>query len=546
MSYEPEIRTFHCPKCGKDYEKLIPSPNMSGRDPAFGFTCPTCIREMKYEEMTPEEKKAAYARAQLEVMTQYWATVSEEERERQEEAFGNRLRFIDVEEWERLEQEAMDRWANKNPNAILEFRKEICKLDARDLLEREYELAKRESGFDSRARSSLSKYALKFCKLFHDYHLDDTYRLVHNDKQERDGYSHRWDYGIYSKEDDQLVMLVDIDATAFHGDFREYDADSFGLHSDFTRQKTIPDHVRGTVIRIKQFWHNFHVLTKELQLPYDAFVEERIKQLRFNGFPFPEYRDIELQRSYEDLRNFPGKYGTLNDYSKNAQVGMWLVHHFHPSIYRSHVVGKPSPYEAVQDDAQLRELVENHTLFRNNNDPNKLLQGFDCCEEVPKIHVFSPNHARILIQRYLSEFSTIHDPMCEFSSTLLGTVSLGKRFVGLHYSDVLINESNQLIKWLQSWYPETNAILQRWIPTQALEDVSCMLTRFPGSQQCIFEQSPMNTRPDAFIRQFMKASSCKRYVFVVPSTEEFRDCVVDTIPDRHDPDWKELVVVIDR
>lgn len=546
MSYEPEIRTFRCPKCGKDYEKLIPSPNMSGRDPAFGFTCPTCIREMKYEEMTPEEKKAAYARAQLEVMTQYWSTVSEEERERQEEEFGCRLRFIDVEEWERLEQEAMDRWANKNPNAILEFRKEICKLDVRDLLKREYELAKKEHGFDSRVRSSLSKYALKFCKLFHDYHLDDTYRLVHNDKQERDGYSHRWDYGIYSKEDDQLVMLVDIDASAFHGDYREYDADSFGLHSDFIRQKTIPDHVRGTVIRIKQFWHNFHILTKELQLPYDAFVEERMKQMRFNSFPFPEYRDIELQRSYEDLRNFPGKYGTLDDYTKNAQVGMWLVHHFHPSIYRSHVVGKPSPYEAVQDDVQLRELVENHTLFRNNNDPNKLLQGFDCCKEVPKIHVFSPNHARILIQRYLSEFSTIYDPMCEFSATLLGTVSLGKRFVGLHYSDVLINESNQLIKWLQSYYPETNAIMQQGITIQAMGEVSCMLTRFPGSQQCIFEQSPMKNTPDEFIRQCMKSISCKRYVFVVLSTEEFRDCVVDTIPDRHDPDWKELVVVIDR
>lgn len=387
---------------------------------------------------------------------------------------------------------------------------------------------------------------LKFRELFHEYHLDDTYRYVYEDKQERDGYSHQWNYGIYSKEDDQLVMLVDIDATAFHGDFREYDADSFGSHSDFTRQKTIPDHVRATVLRANRLLYDFSDMVKELQLPYDAFVEERMKQMRFNGFPFPEYRNVELRRSYEDLCNFPGKYGTLSDYTKNAQVGMWLVHHFHPSIYRSHVVGKPSPYEAVQNDVQLRELVENHTLFRNNNDPNKLLQGFDCCEEVPKIHVFSPNHARILIQRYLSEFSTIHDPLCEFSSTLLGTVSLGKRFIGLHYSDVLINESNQLIKWLQSYYPETNAILQQAIRTQALEDVSCMLTRFPGSQQCIFEQSPMNTNPDAFIRQFMKASSCKRYVFVVPSTEEFRDCVVDTIPDRHDPDWKELVVVIDR
>ena len=387
---------------------------------------------------------------------------------------------------------------------------------------------------------------LKFRELFHEYHLDDTYRYVYEDKQERDGYSHQWDYGIYSKEDDQLVMLVDIDATAFHGDFREYDADSFGSHSDFTRQKTIPDHVHATVLRANRLLYDFSDMVKELQLPYDAFVEERMKQMRFNGFPFPEYRNVELRRSYEDLCNFPGKYGTLSDYTKNAQVGMWLVHHFHSSIYRSHVVGKPSPYEAVQDDAQLRELVENHTLFRNNNDPNKLLQGFDCCEEVPKIHIFSPNHARILIQRYLSEFSTIYDPLCEFSSTLLGAVSLGKRFIGLHYSDVLINESNRLIRWLQSYYPETNAILQQAIRIQAMGEVSCMLTRFPGSQQCIFEQSPMKNTPDEFIRQFMKSTSCKRYVFVVPSTEEFRDCVVDTIPDRHDPDWKELVVVIDR
>ena len=409
--------------------------------------------------------------------------------------------------------------------------------------EREYQLRGLQEFRDSLTDE---EQELKFRELFHEYHLDDTYRYVYEDKQERDGYSHQWDYGIYSKEDDQLVMLVDIDATAFHGDYREYDANNLGAHSDFTRQKTIPDHMRATVLRANRILYDFSDMVKELQLPYDAFVEERMKQMRFNGFPFPEYRNVELRRSYEDLCNFPGKYGTLSDYTKNAQVGMWLVHHFHPSIYRSHVVGKPSPYEAVQDDAQLRELVENHTLFRNNNDLNKLLQGFDCCEEVPKIHVFSPNHARILIQRYLSEFSTIYDPMCEFSSTLLGTVSLGKRFIGLHYSDVLINESNRLIRWLQSYYPETNAILQQAIRTQALEDVSCMLTRFPGSQQCIFEQSPMNTSPDAFIRQFMKASSCKRYVFVVPSTEEFRDCVADTIVDRHDPDWKELVVVIDR
>lgn len=409
--------------------------------------------------------------------------------------------------------------------------------------EREYQLRGLQEFRDSLTDT---EQELKFRELFHEYHLDDTYRYVYEDKQERDGYSHQWDYGIYSKENDQLVMLVDIDGALFHGEYREYDANNFGSHSDFTRQKTIPDHVRATVLRANRLLYDFSIMVKELQLPYDAFVEERMKQMRFNGFPFPEYRNVELRRSYEDLCNFPGKYGTLSDYTKNAQVGMWLIHHFHPSIYRSHVVGKPSPYEAVQDDVQLRELVENHTLFRNNNDPNKLLQGFDCCEEIPKIHVFSPNHARILIQRYLSEFSTIYDPMCEFSSTLLGTVSLGKRFIGLHYSDVLINESNQLIKWLQSYYPETNAILQQRISTQAMGDVSCMLTRFPGSQQCIFEQSPMKNTPDEFIRQFMKSTSCKRYVFVVPSTEEFRDCVVDTIPDRHDPDWKELVVVIDR
>ena len=507
----------------------------------------------------------------------YYASLSDEELQQRVEKLqeGNRKwreNMTDEErakESERLSQQTQAMWDNMTEEQYNEMMRKRQESMEKRLSDPEYRaaygkalsegqtrhwanLTEEERAYQLRGlqefRDSLTdtEQELKFRELFHEYHLDDTYRYVYEDKQERDGYSHQWDYGIYSKEDDQLVMLVDIDATAFHGDFREYDADSFGSHSDFTRQKTIPDHVRATVLRANRLLYDFSDMVKELQLPYDAFVEERMKQMRFNGFPFPEYRNVELRRSYEDLCNFPGKYGTLSDYAKNAQVGMWLVHHFHPSIYRSHVVGKASPYEAVQDDVQLRALVENHTLFRNNNDPNKLLQGFDCCEEVPKIHVFSPNHARILIQRYLSEFSTIYDPMCEFSATLLGAVSLGKRFVGLHYSDVLINESNRLIRWLQSYYPETNAILRQAIRTQALGEVSCMLTRFPGSQQCIFEQAPMNISPDTFIRQCMKSTSYKRYVFVVPSTEEFRDCVVDTIPDRHDHDWKELVVVIDR
>ena len=578
MPYKKEYHTIHCTRCGNDFEVLTPAYMRRLKDPKYGSICPTCRRIIQEEEMTPEEKrlreekrqktraekraamtdeeKEEFARNYREKCQAKWRAKSEEElqaiHDKQSELQHNRIAAMSDERRAEIGQKISETKIRRNQEMSEEERAAYGKALSEGQTRHWANLTEEERAYQLRGlqefRDSLTdtEQELKFRELFHEYHLDDTYRYVYEDKQERDGYSHQWDYGIYSKEDDQLVMLVDIDATAFHGDFREYDADSFGLHSDFTRQKTIPDRVRGTVIRIKQFWHNFHVLTKELQLPYDAFVEERMKQMRFNGFPFPEYRDIELQRSYEDLRNFPGKYGTLNDYTKNAQVGMWLVHHFHPSIYRSHVVGKPSPYEAVQDDVQLRELVENHTLFRNNNDPNKLLQGFDCCEEVPKIHVFSPNHARILIQRYLSEFSTIYDPMCEFSSTLLGTVSLGKRFIGLHYSDVLINESNQLIKWLQSYYPETNAILQRWIPTQAMGEVSCMLTRFPGSQQCIFEQSPMNISPDEFIRQFMKGTSCKRYVFVVPSTEEFRDCVADTIVDRHDPDWKELVVVIDR
>lgn len=520
-------------------------------------------KESMEKRLSDPEYRAAYGKALSEGQTRHWANLTEEEREYQLRGLQESRDSLTDEEREQRRLEQVEQWANKSPEKIAAFGEKVSKglkqyhasLDeegrevirdrSREGLTPE-ELAERGHAILSKIESGPTEQELKFRELFHEYHLDDTYRYVYEDKQERNEYSHRWDYGIYSISDDQLVMLVDIDGALFHGDYREYDANNFGSHSDFTRQKTIPDHVRATVLRANRLLYDFSDMVKELQLSYDAFVEERMKQMRFNGFPFPEYRNVELQRSYEDLRNFPGKYGTLSDYTKNAQVGMWLVHHFHPSIYRSNVVGKPSPYEAVQDDVQLRELVENHTLFRNNNDPNKLLQGFDCCEEVPKIHVFSPNHARILIQRYLSEFSTIYDPLCEFSSTLLGTVSLGKRFIGLHYSDVLINESNQLIRWLQSWYPETNAILQQAIRIQAMGDVSCMLTRFPGSQQCIFEQSPMKNTPDEFIRQFMKGTSCKRYVFVVPSTEEFRDCVVDTIPDRHDPDWKELVVVIDR
>ena len=55
----------------------------------------------------------------------------------------------------------------------------------------------------------------------------------------------------------------------------------------------------------------------------------------------------------------------------------------------------------------LLQCIENRVIYQSYINRNKILQGFNVSKIAPKVSVFSAGRAKILIDRYLSEFKTI-------------------------------------------------------------------------------------------------------------------------------------------
>jgi hypothetical protein len=87
-------------------------------------------------------------------------------------------------------------------------------------------------------------------------------------------------------------------------------------------------------------------------------------------------------------------------------------------------------------------------IYINALNPNKILQGFNVSKIGTKVSIFSASRAKILIDKYLQEFTEVFDPFSGFSGRLLGAVASGKNYIGQDISEVHIRESKAMSKFL--------------------------------------------------------------------------------------------------
>lgn len=84
----------------------------------------------------------------------------------------------------------------------------------------------------------------RFEKSFNESILVNDFYYTEEVMMAKNEISHSWDYGVFSKSDNKLVMLVDLDGEFFHADKCDYD----GYHSieeyDEQRSLTVPDGVK--------------------------------------------------------------------------------------------------------------------------------------------------------------------------------------------------------------------------------------------------------------------------------------------------------------
>lgn len=389
----------------------------------------------------------------------------------------------------------------------------------------------------------------RFEKAFVSSTLVNDYYIQPEVSTSNNSIHHSWDYGVYDKSSGKLVSVVDLDGAYFHADINDYD----GMHSreeyDEVRSQSVPDNVKTFIILELNFSKTFQYFLKGTIANYDEYIKQIFTYCRAMPFPFPSFTDTELIKSFNALRKMDPSDKYHESISMNTRIGDRLIQHFHPSIWRANREGCVSPYKAWYDDKLLMQCIENRVIYQSYINRNKILQGFNVSKIAPKVSVFSAGRAKLIVNRYLSEFDTIFDPFSGFSGRMLGALSCGKSYIGSDISNTHVQESNNMIQFLQTYFDDINAEVY-------VDDVLDEHTH--GSLECLFTCPPYNLKEewgdgpiqnkscDEWIDACMKKYKCKRYVFVVDSTQKYKDCIVDKIDNQsHLGTNGELIVVIE-
>ena len=355
-----------------------------------------------------------------------------------------------------------------------------------------------------------------------------------------------WDYGIYNKYDNKLVMVVDIDGSYYHGDDNDYNGLQSREEYDERRFLSIPNGIKCCIIYEKLWKRSFEYMIKNLMLDYDQFVEYQFQLCRYMPFPLPRYTDEGLLKSYTDLVRLKCNSKYMN-ISINNRSGDRLINHFHPSIFQAHAKGQLSPYVAWQDDELLLKVIKNRIIYVNTINPNKILQGFNISKTATKVSVFSAGRAKYLINKYL-DFNTIFDPFSGFSGRMLGAISLGREYIGQDISPTHIQESNNIINFLKSNNINCDVSLECKDILDSNGEYPCLFTCSPYSDKEQWVDSKIDKRScDDWIYECLNRFKCYKYLFIVDDTKKYKDYIVDEIKNKgHMGRNKEYVILIEK
>ena len=286
-----------------------------------------------------------------------------------------------------------------------------------------------------------------------------------------------------------------------------------------------------------------------------AILYESIFDMYYSpdNFPYPYYTESMLIKEWEALRD------SRSD-KLRGKNGIRIINMFHKSLWKANVGKCLSPYKAWGDADIMKRIFYNRIeydkiLIKDINIDifnNRMRDGMSVTKRAPKVSVFSPSLASILIKRYLSECQTITDPFSGFSGRMLGAISNNKRYIGYDASKYHVEESNDILKWLS-----TAANVDIYGSNVEVKDIldeiddvcecECILTCPPYNMKEHWEGCDLKDKDcDEWIDIVMHKYKAKRYVFIVDSTLKYEKYIVDKISNKsHFSDSKEYILVID-
>lgn len=458
----------------------------------------------------------------------YWENISDEERQNRSEEMSKRNN---------------DFWKNSSKD-IIQDRKDKLVINGeiyRSNLTEEDKIILRKKRLSN--AGGINNFHQKFEKMFINSLISKSYHVIREEILSNNSVIHSWDYGIYSNKNNELVMVVDLDGSYFYGDNCDYD----GLHSheeyDEKRLLSIPDTIKYSIINESSLKEGFDNMIKTLMTDYQEFIDQQFQLCRLGPFPYPKYSDDELLKSWNQLLKMDCDDKYHQDISLNTRVGDRIIQHFHQSIYYAYRKGCISPYEAWYNDDLLRKIIQNRVIYVNTLNPNKILQGFNVSKIAPKVSVFSAGRAKILIYKYLNEFSEIFDPFSGFSGRMLGCISLDKRYIGQDISEMHVKESNNIINFLN--INDMANVSEKDI-LQSYGEYECLFTCPPYEDKEFWDKINSNIKScDDWIDLCLSHFRCKKYLFIIDDTKKYQDCIINEINNKsHFGNNKEYIVLI--
>ena len=385
----------------------------------------------------------------------------------------------------------------------------------------------------------------RFEKAFRESHLVNSFYYSPEYPTTNNGITHSWDYGIFN-ENGELVAVVDLDGSYFHADICDYDGIHSRIEYDERRGLSVPDGILHFIIQEARFAETFEFMLQHVYTDYEEYVQQTFRYLRAMPFPYPTYSDTELMKAWDKLSRMDPLDKYHNSLSLNTRQGDRLIQHFHQSIWHDHREGEISPFEAWYDDGLLLEVIQNRIVYQTHLNPNKVLQGFNIAKKAPKVSVFSAGRAKMIIARYLQEYDTIFDPFSGYSGRMLGTISMGKRYIGQDLSQRHVMETNRMMEFLQQYRVRFDAQVSQKDVMDSNGTYPCLFTCSPYGNKEQWEDVPTDYRTcDEWIDECVSRFHCGKYVFVVDETKKYTSHIVDTISNKsHFSNAGEYVIVI--
>ena len=163
-----------------------------------------------------------------------------------------------------------------------------------------------------------------------------------------------WDYGIYNSNN-ELVMLIDIDGAFYHGDSIDYNDMQSKELRDIIRFRTVPDNVKYHIIYEQMFEKSFESMIEILNMTHQEFLDYQYNLCRMMSFPYPNYTNNEIIKSYDQLCKLKCDDKYHQKLSMNNREGDRIIHHFYQSIYHLNIEDNVSPYDIWYNDDILKE-----------------------------------------------------------------------------------------------------------------------------------------------------------------------------------------------